>query len=302
MALPSDTPTPDDQSPFLGSFEYHGGAIDFNRRFSHGVLFRANYTLAKTMDNSTNDLATSVVNPRRPLNVNDLRDEWGRSTLDIRHKTALMWVYEVPKLNVDYRVLKGLLHGWQWSGTYLYQSGQPMTLQSAADSNGNSDTAGDRVILNPNGTGRTGTAVQFVCRNADASTRIATTAGGCGSTANIVGYVAANSSARYVQAQVGAVANVGRNTVNAEPFNVWNMSLVKNNRISEGKNLQFRFEMFNVFNVSQYALGWADAAAVFINTNARSQSYANVTSANFLNEKQYDRQGRNFQLALKLSF
>jgi hypothetical protein len=243
-----------------------------------------------------------VVNPRRPQNVNNLRDEWGRSTLDIRHKAALMWVQEVPKLNTDNRVLKGLLHGWQWNGTYLYQSGQPMTLQSAADANGNSDTAGDRVILNPNGTGRTGTAVQFVCRNADSSTRISATGGGCGSTANIVGYVAANSSARYVQAQVGALANVGRNTVNADPLNLWNMSLVKNNRIGESKSLQFRFEMFNVFNVGNYTLGNADVAAVFTNTNARSQSYANVTSANFLNEKQFDRQGRNFQLVLKLNF
>ncbi len=285
-----------------GVSEYHGGAVDFNRRFSRGLLFRANYTFAKTMDNSTNDLATSVVNPRRPQNVNNLRDEWGRSTLDIRHKLALMWVYEVPNLNVDYPVIKNILHGWQWNGTYLFQSGQPMTLQSAADANGNSDTAGDRVILNPSGTEGIGTAVQFVCRNADSSTRISTTSGGCGSTASIVGYVAANPSARYVQAQVGAQANVGRNTVDAKPFNVWNLSLVKNNRMGEGRNLQFRMEIFNVFNTANYALGYADVGAVVVSTNASSQSYANVTSANFLNEKQFDRQGRSMQLVLKLSF
>ncbi len=80
------------------------------------------------------------------------------------------------------------------------------------------------------------------------------------------------------------------------------MSLFKRIPISEGKNLQFRFEVFNTFNVGQYSLGNADVAAVQISTNAQSPSYANVTAANFLNEKQFDRQGRSFQLGLKFSF
>ena len=72
--------------------------------------------------------------------------------------------------------------------------------------------------------------------------------------------------------------------------------------IREGKRLQFRFEMFNVFNVGQYALGNADVAPVQVSTNAHSPSYANVTAANFLNARQFDRQGRSFQLGLKFSF
>ena len=286
----------------IGISEYHGGSVDLNRRFSGGLLFRVNYTWAKGMDNGTNDLFTSVVNPRRSQDPNNLRAEWSRSTLDIRHKAALMWTYEIPRLKVDARPLKTLLHGWQWNGTYLFQSGQPITVQSGVDSNGNLDSAGDRVILNPNGTGRTGTAVNFVCRNASGSTSIATSAAACGGNAAVVGYVAANSSARYVQAGQGTIANMGRNTVDSEHFNLWNMSMFKNFAITEGKSLQFRFEMFNVFNVGQYALGNADVAPVQISTNAQSPSYANVTAANFLNAGQFDRQGRSFQLGLKFSF
>jgi hypothetical protein len=80
------------------------------------------------------------------------------------------------------------------------------------------------------------------------------------------------------------------------------MAFFKNFLITESKKLQFRFEMFNAFNVGQYALGFADTAPVVISTNATSPSYANVTAANFLNEKQFDRQGRSFQLGLKFSF
>jgi hypothetical protein len=285
-----------------GVSEYHGGSVDLNRRFARGLLFRANYTWAKAMDNSTNDLFTSVVNPRRPQDPNNLRDEWSRSTLDIRHKVALMWSYEFPKLEVDSQILRSLLHGWQWNGTYLFQSGQPMTIQSGVDSNGNSDSAGDRVILNPDGVDRTGSAVRFVCRNASGGTSIGASASACGGNANVVGYVAAIPTARYVQAGQGAVANVGRNTVDAEHFNLWNMSLFKKVRITEAKSLQFRFDLFNAFNVGQYSLGNADVAPVQLSTNATSPSYANVTAANFLNSKQFDRQGRYFQLGLKFNF
>ncbi len=285
-----------------GVSEYHGDAVDLNRRFARGLLFRANYTWAKAMDNSTNDLFTSVVNPRRPQNANNLRDEWSRSTLDVRHKVGMMWTYELPIPKVESHRVNSLLQGWQWNGTYLFQSGQPMTIQSGVDSNGNFDSAGDRVILNPNGTGRTGTGVQFVCRNAAGNTSVAGSASACGGNASVVGYVAANPTARYVQAQAGAVANVGRNTVDSEYFNLWNMALFKNIGISEGKRLQFRFELFNAFNVGQYTLGFADVAPVIVSTNATSPSYANVIAANFLNERQFERQGRSFQLGLKLSF
>jgi hypothetical protein len=286
----------------IGVSEYHSGAVDLHRRFSEGLLFRVNYTWAKGMDNGTNDLFTSVVNPRRPQDPNNLRAEWSRSTLDIRHKAAMMWTYEIPHLKVDARPLKTLLHGWQWNGTYLFQSGQPITVQSGIDANGNQDSAGDRVILNPNGTGRTGTSVNFVCRTGIGNTSIATSAAGCGGNTFVVGYVAANPNARFVQAQPGAIANVGRNTVDSEHFNLWNMSLFKNFAITEGKSLQFRFEMFNALNVGQYALGNADVAPVQVSTNATSPSYANVTAANFLNAGQFDRQGRSFQLGLKFSF
>jgi hypothetical protein len=286
----------------IGVSSYHGGAVDLSRRFTNGLLFRVNYTWAKAMDNGTNDLFTSVVNPRRPLDPNNLRAEWSRSTLDIRHKAALMWTYELPLNRFDVPALKMLLQGWQWNGTYLFQSGQPITIQSGADSNGNLDSAGDRVILNPRGTGRTGTVAHFVCRNSSGTTNVATSAGGCGGSAYVVGYVAANPNARYVQAGQGAIANVGRNTVDSEHFNLWNMSLFKNFDIREGKRLQFRFELFNAFNISQYALGNADVAPVQVSTNAVSPSYANVTAANFLNARQFDRQGRSFQLGLKFSF
>src|SRR5262249_17430042 len=149
-----------------------------------------------------------------------------------------------------------LLNGWQWNGSYLYQGGQPITPQSGADAYGNLDTAGDRVIINPNASGELGTGVSFVCRQTGTgNTIVAGTTGGCqGGTAGnpvlpagvgggsnyVVGYIANNPDARFVQAQPGAIANSGRNIVNSAPIDIWNMGFFKNTKIGERTTLQFR--------------------------------------------------------------
>src|SRR5438034_5535695 len=45
---------------------------------------------------------------------------------------------------------------------FLAQTGQPVTLQSASDSNGNGDTAGDRVMFNSLGTSLAGAATKLL--------------------------------------------------------------------------------------------------------------------------------------------
>jgi hypothetical protein len=289
--------------PAIGSSKYHGGSIDINRRMSRGLLLRANYTYSNAHDNATNDLFTSRVNPRRAEDGYNIGNEWGRSALDVRHKGTLTWVYDLPKINVS-GFGATLLNGWQWNGSYLYQGGQPVTIQSNVDSNGNFDAAGDRAIFNPNGSGRTGSTVTRVCRDpGTGATGVAGTGGfaaNCGGNANTVGYVANNPNAQFVQAAAGAVGNVGRNTINSAPIDIWNMGFFKNTKIGERTTLQFRADMFNVFNHPVFALG---TTSIFgLNTNATSTSYANVTSAQFLDDSQFDGGGRVIQLGLKLTF
>ncbi len=281
----------------VGDSTYHGGAVELLHRFSHGLLLRANYTYAKAMDNATNDLNTSAVNPRRPENSYNLANEWSRSALDVTHKVGLTWLYDLPKFKFDSRILRGAANGWQWSGSYLFQSGQPVTIQSGTDSNGNLDAAGDRAILNPAGIGNTGSTVATVCRD---STTGATSVSNCGA-ANTVGYVAVNSNARYIQAGVGALSNLGRNTFNSPYFNVWNMSILKNNQFTERFNLQIRVDAFDVFNHRQYTFG--QLSVLGTNTNALSQGYANLTSGSaFLNQFLFNGGSRTVQLGIKLTY
>ena len=257
-------------------------------RFDHGLELQANYTFSKAMDDSTNDLNTSAVNPRRPEDSFNLRNEWARSALDVRNKVALTYLYDTPKVNSNDRFVRGTLNGWEWTGSYIFQTGQPITIQSGVDSNGNGDAATDRAILNPAGTEGVGSLVNRVCRTSAASTSVTITANSNSAcAANLtVGYVSdgvgglaagINPNAKYIQAGVGALTNLGRNTFTSPHTNLWNMALLKNVKATERVALQFRVEAYDVFNHPQYALNQVD---IFSHTtNALNQSYANLNAS-----------------------
>ena len=82
--------------PPIGNGIYHAVSGDFIHRFAKGLYFRANYTFSKNIDNATNELFSSYVNPRRAQDGFDFANERGRSALDLPHKFAVTWVYDIP--------------------------------------------------------------------------------------------------------------------------------------------------------------------------------------------------------------
>lgn len=297
--------------PPIGQGIYHSGSVDVIHRFSHGFYIRGNYTYSRNIDNATNELFSSRVNPRRPQESHDpgLRNERGRSVLDIGHKLAVSWVYDLPNIRTDNGWVKGFLHGWEFSGTLLAQTGQPITALSGNDANSDGDAAGDRAIFNPAGTSRIGTAVNFVCNAGlgGATTIVADpTTCGTGNNANIVGYVAIDPTAQYVEAQVGTLSNLGRNTVSTSGLHVWNMSLLKTTKVTERFSLQFRAETYNTFNHRNFSIGLPTtngAVDQLTNPNPLSTGYPFVTAGNlFLNDRAFNGGNRTMQLGLKLIF
>src|ERR1700676_2771325 len=309
--------------PPIGSGIYHAASVDFMHRFTRGLYFRANHTFEKSIDHATNELFSSIVNPRRAQDGYNFATERGPSALNVPHKFALSWVYELPNVHTDHAFVRKVAHGWEVSGAYIAESGQPVTALSDADSNANGDGAGDRTILNPHGVGLTGTTVNAVC-NAGAGG--ATTIVGldpktgnwqCGAEndANIVGYVVApatvgqnlgplDANARFVQAQTGSMPNVGRNTVSTPGLNIWNMSLYKDTKISERFSVQFHVDTFNTFNHRNFSIGLPTNNGAIDSTNnpnPLAASYVFVDSGSqFLNQHQFNGGSRTMQLGLKL--
>ena len=276
---------------------YHSGSIDLNQRGFRGMTIRANYTWAHNIDNGTNELFSSLVNPRRAENGYNQDNERGNSVLDIRHKSAVSWTYEIPS-RFDNSAHEAFLGGWFFNGAFLLQTGQPVTALSNADANGNQDSAGDRAIVNNNGTDGKGTDVRTVCWDGAVRTF------GCSTAAQVVGYVAVDPTAKYVHAQVGALSNVGRNTLTSPRRTNFDMSFFKSFHFNETRYVQFRTEFFNIFNHRQFSFANPGVFAVSgIDDSAiNAAGYARVYDTNFLNANQLNGGSRSINLGLKFVF
>jgi hypothetical protein len=295
-----------DEAPW-GQSVYHAGSVDTIHRFAHGLYLRGNYTFSKTIDNATNELNSSTINPRRPLDARNISGDRGRSALDFTHKVAVSWVYDLPNVQVGNRFVGGFIHGWEVSGSYLFESGQPVTLLNGTDANANGSGTADRPVFNPKGTSNVPSGINFVCVDAAGNTSVQGSATGCGGAANVAGYVAANSASRYVKAGLGTDNNViGRNTINTPALNLWNIALLKSTKFGERLNVQFRAETYNTFNHRNFSIGLPSNNGSLdstTNPNPFAGGLVLITApGSFLNFHQFTGGNRTMQLGLKLIF
>jgi hypothetical protein len=305
----------------LASSIYHAGSVSFTQRAGRGFSINANYTYSHTIDDGTNEFNTSALNPRRSQDTNHLSADRANSDLDVPQKVSIALVYQTPKTHTDSRFMKTLLNGYQLGTVFYAQSGQPVTLQSGVDANGNQDAAGDRVIVNPSGTGfAAGENLQGdvfpICEGAGGATYRGTTSfltaplNGCNANAAAplgfdpaIGYVPANANDRYIIAANAVQANVGRNSYRTPGFSTFNVSLFKNTYFGETKYLQLRAEVFNILNHPSYALTNGNVFnTAGINTALSNAGYAQPESAAFLNAKAFGGGIRQMTLGLKFVF
>jgi hypothetical protein len=316
--------------PPLGGSKYNAASVSFTQRSRFGLTFNANYTWAHTTDNSTNEFFTSLLNPRRAQDTNHLANDWGNSDLNVAQHFALSWTYQVPNFENWNGFVRAVTNGFQISSVLLFQTGQPVTLQSGLDSNGNGDSAGDRASLNPFGATRTGSDVYAVCElpggavglsnggpatNGGPSlftTPTGVSAGGAcfdptdpkGKTFfPAIGYTPVNPKAKYIVTGPGAQANLGRNSWTTPGFTVLNLSVAKNINFAESKYLQLKADVFNILNHPNYALSNGNVfSTAGITTATTTPGYALPTDPNFLNAHLFSGGIRSITLGLKLVF
>jgi hypothetical protein len=89
----------------------------------------------------------------------------------------------------------------------------------------------------------------------------------------------------------GVFGNGGRNILIGPGFQQWDLSLLKNFRVGEAKNLQFRAESFNVFNHTNFT---------GINTTVRFDNSGNPTGG--FGAVNNSGPGRVLSLGMKLVF
>ncbi len=100
---------------------YNSGAITFRRRFSKQLFFRATYTYAKSLDESSNTGGTIQYNFPTAQDSRNLKGERGRSDFDMGHSFAMSYIWQ-PRFSRNV-----LARNWQVSGTGTIYTGPPFT-------------------------------------------------------------------------------------------------------------------------------------------------------------------------------
>lgn len=134
-------------APTFGSFRlytpldastYHSLQVSLRKRFSKGIAFGANYTLANNTSFETGNLLLETP----PQDNNNLRADLGPTPYDIRNRFTANFLYTLPfeKLtNSSSGPAKLLLAGWHISGIFSADDGLPANI-----TNGNSSYPSDR--------------------------------------------------------------------------------------------------------------------------------------------------------------
>jgi hypothetical protein len=122
---------------------YDAGFVNVRRRYSHGLSFLANYTLAKNLTNAP-DFRSPMDESTIPQDNRNLNLEKGPGC-DVRHRFALSSVYDIPTFKRQ-EWLRLLTQGWRLSTIYQIQSGMPFTVSVFGDTANSGTVLGENPI------------------------------------------------------------------------------------------------------------------------------------------------------------
>jgi Carboxypeptidase regulatory-like domain len=263
-----------------GISNYNALQMSFQRRFTKGLAFDANYTWGKALSDITGfsqqggNQGWSNADPTRIRQI-----EYGIAENDIQNRFALSLNYELQYGKSFTGIKKFALSGWQVNTILVWQSGKPFTITetgSGADnpfeSDGKQHGYNNRATpLNSGGQDRPDQLRDARLSNSTLSHFFDTTA--------------------FAPQPLGTVGTARRNSLFGPTFRHDDLSIFKNFPVTERLNVQFRAESFNISNTPNYYIGNGSSGASFGNPafGAISQTDPNYTP-------------RQYQFALKAQF
>lgn len=269
------SPLPDDflrPYPGYGSITYYENAglsnynafqMAVNRRFTRGLQFGVAYTWSKAMDYADDD--RSGLATYRPLRI----WSYGKAGFDQTHVFVLNYTWDLPHASRlwDNGAVRAVFDNWQLSGITAFASGTPSGVGFSTVDNADITGGGDgaRIIVTGNpilGRGDRDLAQWF------------------------------NTSV-FARPARGDFGNAPKDVIRLPGTNNWDMSLFKNIPLkSERRYLQLRWELYNIFNHTQFS--GVDTTARFDASGAQvNTQFGRVISA---------REPRLMQLSLRLTF
>ena len=201
---------------------YHGLEAGLERRFSKGFAIHAAYTFSRSIDNTPQELENNSGAAQKGFNYASWKSV---SDFDTPQRFVASYSYDLPfgkgRAMLQSGTLSYIIGGFRTSGVYTYASGRPFTV-----------TSGTGGVIDANGAA---TAMPFLVGPEQVF-------------GNVNGWF--DTSAYRIQkaANLEYYGDLGRNTLRGPSTNVFDFALLKDFPIQERTNLQFRWEVFNLFN------------------------------------------------------
>jgi hypothetical protein len=189
------------------------------KQFAKGLQFQAAYTYSKSLDN-----ASSFEEILNPTNFNAT---YGPSLYDARHRFVFNYVWELPRTRMEGFAGKAL-NGWELSGIYTFQTGFPIPINNCNDAELEGSIQGFECP------GRPSLVAPFATHNARTDGLVF------------------DPNLFTNNVPLGTFGNAPRVLCCNPPINNWDMGVFKDTNVGEKERVEFRAEIYNVFNHAQF--------------------------------------------------
>jgi hypothetical protein len=254
-----------------GNSSYNSLQVNLVRHTAKGVTMQASYTYSHCIDDGSAAYGPEGANSNGQLDPYFPALDRGNCNFDLRHNFVANVVYLLPFHGNRF------VEGWQVSGIFTAQSGSPFTVTDGFDQAGVNSNA---VTPRPN-----------VVPGCDPyiEKRVASPSG-------IAEPLWFNTNC-YAIETAGTLGDLGRNTLVGPRFINLDFVLLKNTKITERLQAQFRAEFFNIANRTDFA---NPLAGLFTGSSSTGGGIPSPTAA-FLGATLPNTQ-REIQFGLKLIF
>jgi hypothetical protein len=249
----------------IANSEYNALEASLRKRFSHGLSFLASYTWSKTIDDvSSFNITGSASKPvagendlaQNPFN---LGAERGLSLFDARNRFVGSYDWALPFWAQGQNWYQKALGGWQLDGIATLMSGTPFTV---FDSN---DVAAE------------GTAPEITGFSSQRPNLIGNPNNGPRTVSSWL-----NTSAYQrldLTANAGQFGTEGRNVNVGPAFADWDFAALKNFKVTGSMHIQFRAELFDILNRTNFRLPDSDISSPTFNHILAAESPRQVQFA-----------------------
>ncbi len=255
-----------DQKNSVSNSNFHGLQVSLHRQMRGGLLIGAQYMWS----HSINENSVGGGEATAPQNVNDRRAERGNSAQDIRHTLTTNFIWELPfgrgRQYLKEGVAEWFFGGWALNGITQARTGRQLTVSVTRASgdlpDGNNSGQRPDVVL--------GAPLKPAKQTADQWLNLAA----------------------FATPPRGRWGTAGRSLLTGPGLVQFDLSLTKSFPFAEGRDVEFRWELYNAFNRAQMgdpALNIATPATFGRITAPLNRNYGTGTN-------------RQMQFALRLNF